>query len=42
MSNKTVKLFMADCGADEAQLFMHDSVSFYDLETDHPIRTIKL
>lgn len=40
ISNKTVKLLMADCGADEAQVFEHDSVSPY-FETD-PIRTIKL
>ena len=41
MSDKTVKLFMADCGADEAQLFVSDGFSAHDLETD-PIRTIKL
>ena len=41
MSDKTVKLFMADCGADEAQLFVSDGVSAHDFETD-PIRTIKL
>jgi len=41
MSNKMVKLFMADCGADEAEVYATDGVSAYDFETD-PIRTIKL
>ncbi len=41
MSNKTVKLLMKDCGADEAQIIESDGVSAHDFETD-PIRTIKL
>ena len=42
ISNKTVKLLMKDCGADEAQIIAHDGVSAYNFETADPIRTIKL
>ncbi len=41
MPDKTIKLLMAECGADEAQIIESDGVSAHDFETD-PIRTIKL